>query len=349
MATRYHVNPETGRANICNAKFKCDFAIDGVEPPHYATKDEAKAGYEKEASQEFGNISSLKKEKNFTINPEQYNYLHEPSKIKKLSSKKLSLMLENLQAGMGQGWYDSSVQAVVDNPNAKKEHFEYIANNLRAGDFYKTAQNTDSELLIEATLNSSRAHNRNMMFDNPNVSDDDLYNMTKKFSDAKYSKIRINYLSSKGYDMSHLTNSKPKKAKSTPLATPKRNKQADAIRRGTLKIKQSTIDEVHKLEVQNNSPRRRDETTEYSVNETIKNKGGMDAFIQDYGKYERTQGSGILSVSQGSYKTSYTEDGDEIRFQSTSGNKVEFTVNGKRFQSEKSILNGKWMYPQEMD
>lgn len=46
--TRYHINPDTGRPNICVATGKrgCKYAVDGKEPPHYATKEKARAGYE---------------------------------------------------------------------------------------------------------------------------------------------------------------------------------------------------------------------------------------------------------------------------------------------------------------
>lgn len=50
---KYHINPDTGRANLCHADPSnpkgrgCDFAVDGVVPEHFASKDEAKASYEK--------------------------------------------------------------------------------------------------------------------------------------------------------------------------------------------------------------------------------------------------------------------------------------------------------------
>lgn len=62
MSVRYHVNPETGRANICRAEIKCDFSVDGIEPPHYKTKDEAKKGAEKNFEKEYdGTTKALKK------------------------------------------------------------------------------------------------------------------------------------------------------------------------------------------------------------------------------------------------------------------------------------------------
>lgn len=66
MATKYHINPETGRVNICRAKVQCDFAVDGVEPPHFDNKADAKAGAEEMLSEEhggsFGETVSKKKE-----------------------------------------------------------------------------------------------------------------------------------------------------------------------------------------------------------------------------------------------------------------------------------------------
>jgi len=61
---KYHINPETGRANQCTATVRgCKFAVDGQVPEHYDTKDEAKAAYEKTAKAEFGETTSLRKTK----------------------------------------------------------------------------------------------------------------------------------------------------------------------------------------------------------------------------------------------------------------------------------------------
>lgn len=42
---RYHINPETGRPNICRAKTPdaCKYAKDGESVPHYDSKEEARA------------------------------------------------------------------------------------------------------------------------------------------------------------------------------------------------------------------------------------------------------------------------------------------------------------------
>lgn len=49
MAEKYHINPETGRANQCNAKIKCRF---GADTKHYASKEEARGAYEKTMKKE---------------------------------------------------------------------------------------------------------------------------------------------------------------------------------------------------------------------------------------------------------------------------------------------------------
>jgi hypothetical protein len=49
MANKYHINPETGRPNQCHAKIQCRF---GGESDHYDSKEEARAGYEKNMKDE---------------------------------------------------------------------------------------------------------------------------------------------------------------------------------------------------------------------------------------------------------------------------------------------------------
>lgn len=61
MATRYHVNPETNRPNICTAQNKCMFAVDGEEPPHFENKIDAKAFAEKSLTEEYGAVSTVAK------------------------------------------------------------------------------------------------------------------------------------------------------------------------------------------------------------------------------------------------------------------------------------------------
>lgn len=59
---KHHVNPETGRTNQCKATVKdCKFAVNGMVPEHYDTKEEARAAYEKRMEAEQSSTTGLKK------------------------------------------------------------------------------------------------------------------------------------------------------------------------------------------------------------------------------------------------------------------------------------------------
>lgn len=62
---KYHINPKTGRANICNPEKTgvCKYAENGENPPHYDSKNEAKIAYEKQGNKEFGATRTLEKPK----------------------------------------------------------------------------------------------------------------------------------------------------------------------------------------------------------------------------------------------------------------------------------------------
>lgn len=58
---KYHVNPETGRVNICRAKIRCDFTIDNTEPPHFYKKEEAQKSAENMLEQKYNTLSKIDK------------------------------------------------------------------------------------------------------------------------------------------------------------------------------------------------------------------------------------------------------------------------------------------------
>lgn len=62
--SKYHINPKTGRPNICDPKVTgvCKYTKDGQPPEHYDSKDEAKVAYEKQGNKEFGTTTTMKKE-----------------------------------------------------------------------------------------------------------------------------------------------------------------------------------------------------------------------------------------------------------------------------------------------
>lgn len=62
---KYHINPKTGRPNLCNPEKTgiCKYAEAGENPPHYDNKADAKAAYEITGKAEFGATTTLTKEK----------------------------------------------------------------------------------------------------------------------------------------------------------------------------------------------------------------------------------------------------------------------------------------------
>jgi len=56
---KFHINPETGKADQCRAKIQCRFSINGIEPPHFASLEEAQNAYEK--TMDRGTVKSLQK------------------------------------------------------------------------------------------------------------------------------------------------------------------------------------------------------------------------------------------------------------------------------------------------
>lgn len=60
--TKYHINPETERVNICRAQNKCQFTQEnGEEAPHFDNKEDAKKFIEKSNAKKYSSINSLKK------------------------------------------------------------------------------------------------------------------------------------------------------------------------------------------------------------------------------------------------------------------------------------------------
>lgn len=80
MATKYHINPETGRANICRAEYNCKFG----NVKHYDSKEEAVKGAELQLEAEYMDVErvsdyvsdamSLKTEMDFNIVDYHWDY-----------------------------------------------------------------------------------------------------------------------------------------------------------------------------------------------------------------------------------------------------------------------------------
>lgn len=60
--TKYHINPETERVNICRAQNKCQFTQEnGEEAPHFDNKEDAKKFIEENNAKKYNSMTTLKK------------------------------------------------------------------------------------------------------------------------------------------------------------------------------------------------------------------------------------------------------------------------------------------------
>lgn len=67
MATKFHINPETGKPGRCTATKKgCKYAVDGVEPQHYSSEKEAQKAASKQLEAEHGALATTKKDEVYT-------------------------------------------------------------------------------------------------------------------------------------------------------------------------------------------------------------------------------------------------------------------------------------------
>lgn len=63
MATKYHVNPNTGMVSPCNAKIKCRFGGASGDENHFSRKSEANKFSEKIMEQKFSPMKSTSRQK----------------------------------------------------------------------------------------------------------------------------------------------------------------------------------------------------------------------------------------------------------------------------------------------
>lgn len=97
--TKYHINPETGRANICRATKHCPL---GADTPHFDTKEEAKAYIENSAAQEHALFTPISKNTSKNTGLEKDKRKDKPFKpsFKNVKSKEETLrMIRNWKTG----------------------------------------------------------------------------------------------------------------------------------------------------------------------------------------------------------------------------------------------------------
>lgn len=132
--TRYHINPETERVNICRAQNKCQFTEEnGKEAPHFGNKEDAKKFIETSNAKKYSSMNSLKK----------------PSKAKQeLNTKFFSKSISS----PNQEQVDEMVQNMYEENQMIKEKIsndEYSSLYAYAGNAYESINKTLRGLVTE--------------------------------------------------------------------------------------------------------------------------------------------------------------------------------------------------------
>lgn len=132
--TKYHINPETERVNICRAQNKCQFTQEnGKEAPHFDNKEDAKKFIEKSNAKKYSSINSLKK----------------PSKTKQELNTKF--FIKNISSP-NQEQIDEIVKNMYEENQTVKENVsadEYSALYAYAGNAYESINKTLRGLVTE--------------------------------------------------------------------------------------------------------------------------------------------------------------------------------------------------------
>lgn len=132
--TKYHINPETERVNICRAQNKCQFTQEnGEEAPHFDNKEDAKKFIEKSNAKKYSSINSLKK----------------PSKTKQELNTKF--FIKNISSP-NQEQIDEIVKNMYEENQTVKENVsadEYSALYAYAGNAYESINKTLRGLVTE--------------------------------------------------------------------------------------------------------------------------------------------------------------------------------------------------------
>jgi hypothetical protein len=204
---KYHINPETGNANVCTAKVKCKFtSSDGVEPPHYGTKLDAQKAAEEQLSSTLPTIQSLKNTVEIQEPKGDPRGAHElrqdiVAKMTKLDEleRKFSSELTDFRLSLEK--YDAVAKGGVK-PESKKFEEVYTTANLairQAGMTRKTlltnrSQLNEDTLLLEQKLYPGRAKERAAVLDalDPKTQQgDELLRSMKKVLDDSNKELEL--------------------------------------------------------------------------------------------------------------------------------------------------------------
>lgn len=159
--SKYHINPETGRPNICRAKTpeRCLYVINGVTPEHYSSKEEAYKGFEFINSSE--TLVSISKKEEFypqvSIEPDLNN------ENQYSVDSNFDLNLTKSAAKFLKDFNKLSFDDVFDNYRLDDFYYSETVNNYEEG-YYRnfsleTSEISDNELTSSILKNIVSAQN----------------------------------------------------------------------------------------------------------------------------------------------------------------------------------------------
>lgn len=100
MSGKYHFNPNSGEPGECTANIQCRFAVDGVQPQHFSTQEEASLAYESTRVLDF--LSSLSKGTEINLDrfdSELDDYEKESKNVQSMLNTPLNDFVEGLDRG----------------------------------------------------------------------------------------------------------------------------------------------------------------------------------------------------------------------------------------------------------
>lgn len=132
--TKYHINPETERVNICRAQNKCQFTQEnGEEAPHFDSKEDAKKFIEKSNAKKYNSMTTLKKT---SKTKQELNTKFFSKNISSPNQEQIDEIVKNM--------YEEN-QTVKENVSAD----EYSALYAYAGNAYESINKTLRGLVTE--------------------------------------------------------------------------------------------------------------------------------------------------------------------------------------------------------
>ena len=132
--TKYHINPETERVNICRAQNKCQFTQEnGEEAPHFDSKEDAKKFIEKSNAKKYSSMTTLKKT---SKTKQELNTKFFSKNISSPNQEQIDEIVKNM--------YEEN-QTVKENVSAD----EYSALYAYAGNAYESINKTLRGLVTE--------------------------------------------------------------------------------------------------------------------------------------------------------------------------------------------------------